>query len=84
MKDEKQSKRIKTAGYSHAKADARKDKRRAEAKARNAAYAARPVDETLEVLDKWDLGEARRERAKLYPRLFNVEVVPNKKKGVTP
>jgi hypothetical protein len=25
--------------------------------------------------------EARRERAKLYPRLFNVEIVPNKRRA---
>lgn len=75
--------RIKTAGYSHAKADARKDKRRAEAKARNAAYAA--LDPLVHILARDNANlEARRERAKLYPRLFNVEIVPNKKKVVTP
>jgi hypothetical protein len=70
---------IKTAGYSHAKADARKDKRRSEAKARNTAYAV--LDPLVHIIARDNANlEARRERAKLYPRLFNVEIVPNKQR----
>jgi hypothetical protein len=70
---------IKTAGYSHDKADARKDKRRSEAKARNAVYAV--LDPLVHIIARDNANlEARRERAKLYPRLFSVEIVPNKQR----
>jgi len=72
---------VKTAGYSHDKADARKDKRRAEAKARQAAYDT--LDPLVHIIARDNANlEARRERAKLYPRLFNVEIVPNQRRTV--
>lgn len=80
--NEKLTKRKKTAGYSHAKADARKNKRRAAAEARQAVYSATPVEERLAGLDRRDL-EARRERAKLYPLAHCVAIVPNKTKTKT-
>lgn len=80
--NDKTTNRKKTAGYSHAKADARQAAKRAAAEARQAVYAATPIEERLAGLDRRDL-EARRERARLYPILHNVVIVPNKRKTVT-
>lgn len=80
--NDKSTRRKKTAGYSHAKADARKNKRRAAAEARQAVYSATPAAERLAGLDSRNL-EARRERAKLYPLVFCVAIVPNKTKTKT-
>ena len=74
---------MKKEGYSHAKADARKNKRRAAAEARQAVYSATPAAERLAGLDSRKL-EARRERAKLYPLAHGVVIVPNKRKAVQP
>lgn len=70
--------RTKTAGYSHVKADARKDKRRREAESRHAIYNALPAEVKLTFLDTRNY-EARRERARLYPALHGVVIVPNRK-----
>ena len=55
---------IKKNGYTHTKADARRDRRRQEAEARNAAYAALPLGARL-ARTLTARGQSKRQRVRL-------------------